>query len=282
MESMLACRVGDLDLVLPFVGMERLIPWFDVQYEGDHILRDDERIPCIRLGECLGFPQQEPALDAGVAILRIHDETMAVLADRFLGLVDIDLSSSFRIPLAWILNNPGLPYRAFHMVQDHVVPEVAPFHLLVNNPTTDFWPPPPSEIRDSRGRYLAVSVNDVSAAIPVDTVEHVVDGDALIRLPGLPKTLLGMLEIRGRPIPVATPLPEKTSAEVIVILRSSEGFLGLAVDSTHGMMELSRETEDGDHECPPLLGGCDVLDLDPLGNVTFTVDAERIWATLGS
>ena len=159
MESMLACRVGELDLLLPFEGMERLVPWFDVKQNGDQILWNDEEIPCIRLGDCLGFPKQVPSLDAGISILRIHDETMAVLADRFLGLVDIDLTSSFRIPLNWILNHPGLPYRAFHMVQNRMTPEVAPFHLLVKNPATGLWPPPLQGIRDPQGNYLAVSIN---------------------------------------------------------------------------------------------------------------------------
>jgi chemotaxis signal transduction protein len=280
MESMLACRVGELDLLLPFEGMERLIPWFDVKQNGDQILWNDEEIPCIRLGDCLGFPKQVPALDAGIAVLRIHDETMAVLADRFLGLVDIDLTSSFRIPLNWILNHPGLPYRAFHMVQNRVTPEVAPFHLLVKNPATELWPPPLQGIRDPQGNYLAVSINDVSAAIPVDSVEHVVDGDTLITLPGLPATLLGMLEVRSHPVPVARPLPEMTSARVIVILKCSMGLVGLAVDATYGMVALSHEVDDQDQECPPLLGGCDVLNLDPLGNVTFTIDPERIWVSV--
>jgi len=281
MESMLACRVGDLDLLLPSEGMERLIPWFDVDQNGDQIVWGETEIPCIRLGECLGFSNKEPALGAGVAILEVHEERMAVLADRFLGLVDIDLETSFRIPLNWILDHPGLPYRAFHMVHQQVVPEVAPFHLLVKNPTTGDWPALCSEIEDSPGRYLSVTVKGVSAAIPVKAVEYVVDGDTMITFPGFPQTLLGMLEIRGRPIPVAPPLPGMERAEVIVVLRHSNGMFGLAVDATQGMVELDRATEAEDRERPPFLGGCGVLDLDPLGNVMFTIDSERMWASVG-
>lgn len=282
MESMLACRVGNLDLVLPFKGLERLIPLFDVEHSGDQIRWNEGGIPCIRLEECLGLPKGKPALDAGVAVLQIHDETMAVLADRFLGLVEVDLEVSFRVPLNWILDHPGLPYRAFHMIESRVVPEVAPFRLLVKNPLEGRWPTTRSEINDAPGRYLAITTDDISAAIPLDAVEHVVEGEALIRLPGLPQTVLGMLEIQGRPIPVAPLLPGITSATAIVILKYSDGLFGVAVDATHGMVELSRsEADDSDQETPPLLGGCDVLDIDPLGNVVFTLDPERIWASLG-
>jgi len=166
------------------------------------------------------------------------------------------------------------------MISDHVVPEVAPFHLLVKNPTSGSWPSPPAGIEDPPGNYLAVSINDVAAAIPVDSVEHVVDGESLIALPGLPATLLGMLAVRGRPIPVAQALPETESAPVIVILKSSAGLLGLGVDATHGMVTLSPEAQSEDHQRPPLLGGCGILALDPLGNVAFTLDPGRIWAAV--
>ncbi|MEN8164046.1 MAG: chemotaxis protein CheW [Acidobacteriota bacterium] len=285
MERMLACRVGDLDLLLPFEGMERLVPWFDVEYSGDRVRWGDEEIPFIRLDECLGFPGQDPALDAGIAILQIHDETMALLADRFLGLVEVDPEFSFRVPLNWVLGHPGLPYRAFHMVEDRMVPEVAPFHLLVRDPWEEDWPVVRGKIQDAPGRYLAVTVDGISAAVPLEAVEHVVDSEVLIRLPGLPKTILGILQLQGRPIPVAPPLPNSTSAVAIVVLRCSGGLFGLTVDDTHGMVELSSQEEDqeqeADQETPPLLGGCDLLALDPLGNTAFTLDPERIWAALG-
>lgn len=286
MEKMLACRVGELNLFLPFDGMERLVPWFDVEYRGNRVRWDDEEIPFLRLDECLGFSARDPALDAGIAVLQIHDERMAVLADRFLGLVEVDLGLSFRVPLNWILKHPGLPYRAIHMAGDHMVPEVAPFHLLVRkDPTEEEWPAVRGEIQDVPGRYLGVTIDGISAAVPLEAVEHVVDGEVLTRFPGLPQTILGMLQLHGRPIPVAQPLPEATSAVVIVILKCSEGFLGLAVDNTHGMVELSSQEEnheqETDQETPPLLGGCGVLSLDPLGNTAFTLDPERVWAALG-
>jgi len=285
MERMLACRVGDLDLLLPFKGMERLIPWFDFEHRGDQVLWGDEEIPFIRLDECLSFPGRDPALDAGVAILQIHDEMMALLADRFLGIVEVDPETSFRVPLNWILGHPGLPYRAFHMVEDHIVPEVAPFHLLVKDPGGGEWPAAHGEIQDAPGRYLAITVDGHSAAVPLAAVEHVVDGEFLMRLPGLPKTILGMLQLQGRPIPVAPALSNAVSAVAIVVLKCSAGLFGLAVDDTHGMVELSNQEEDRDEESdqepPAFLGGCDLLDLDPLGNPAFTLDPDRIWAALG-
>lgn len=285
MERMLACRVGELNLFLPFDGMERLVPWFDVEYRGDRVRWGDEEIPLLRLDECLGFSVRDPALDAGIAVLQIHEERMAVLADRFLGLVEVDLELSFRVPLNWILKHPGLPYRAIHMAGDHMVPEVAPFHLLVRkDPEEEEWPEVRGEIRDAPGRYLGVTVDGISAAVPLEAVEHVVDGEVLIRLPGLPKTILGMLHLHGRPIPVAQPLPKATSAVAVVILKCSEGLLGLAVDSTHGMVELSSQedpVQEEDQEPPPFLGGCDLLSLDPLGNIAFTLDPERVWEALG-
>ena len=286
MERMLACRVVELDLLLPFDGMERLIPWFDVEFSGNRVQWEDQEIPFLRLDECLGFPARDPALDAGIAVLQIHDERMAVLADRFLGLVEVNPELSFRVPLNWILGYPGLPYRAVHMVAGHMVPEVAPFHLLVReDPAKEEWPVINGRIQDAPGRFLSVTVDGISAAVPIEAVEYVVSGEFLTRLPGLPKAFLGMIQLHGRPIPVARPLPDATSAAAVVILKCSKGFFGLAVDDTHGMVELSNQEEDREQEAdqatPLFLGGCGLLDLDPLGNTAFTLDPERVWAALG-
>ena len=281
MESMLACRAGDLDLLLPFKGMERIVPWFDVEHSGDHIRWIETEIPLIRLDDCLGVSSREPPLNAGVAILRVYGERMAVLADRFLGLVDVDLEDSFRVPLKWILDHPGLPYRAFHMNEGRMLPEVAPYHLLIKSVGEGTWPVAQSGITACSGRYLSITVDDVAAAVPIDAVEHVVDGESLIVLPGLPGTILGVLQVQGRPIPVSPALPGMTSATAIVILRCSAGLLGLAVDATNGMVELSEIVEESDHPGPPFIGGCGVLDHDLSGGAVFTLDPERIWGCLG-
>jgi len=281
MRSMLACRVRDLELLFPFESMERLVPLFDVPRSGGNIKWREGEIPLIRLDEALGYEAREPAIDAGIAVLKIHGEILAVLVDHFLGLVEVDPGSSFTIPLDWILNHPSLPYRAFHMLEQSIVPELAPFHLLISDQREEPRTSSSEDVVDRPGTYLTVSIDEISAAIPVENVEHVLDGGSLVSFPGLPRMILGMLEFRGAPIPVLSLLPGKENVRVIVVVSCSKGFFGIGVDGTHGMTDLTRSDDGEQVEKPPFPGGCDVLDVDPIGSIIFTIGPERIGSFLG-
>jgi hypothetical protein len=204
-----------------------------------------------------------------------------VVADSFQGLVTVSSESSFRVPLGWILGQPSLPYRAFHVFDGRIVAELAPFHLLVSPTAEESWPSPEDgTMDDPPGRYLIVSVGTFLVALPLSSVAQITDTMGLCRYPRLPAPVLGMVLYRGTPVPVLRLLESSVHDGAIVVLRNQAGHLGVAVDATRGMADLFPPFVPEASVPPDFLGGCTVLHADHSPAPVFTVDPDRLWRSL--
>jgi purine-binding chemotaxis protein CheW len=114
---------------------------------------------------------------------------------------------------------------------------------------------------DARAQYLTFYVGGEAYGIALLRVREIVEHDTLTRVPKSPQYLRGVLNLRGRIVPVVDlamkfGLPEsvvtKTTCIVIVELavNGEQVVIGLMADSVTQVLELSP----GDLEPPPAFG----------------------------
>jgi purine-binding chemotaxis protein CheW len=106
-------------------------------------------------------------------------------------------------------------------------------------------------------QYVTLGVDREVFAVPVERVQEILDMQPVARLPHAPAYLLGMIDVRGRGVPVidlrtrlGLPRAEATQTTRILVLEVTAGgrdlVLGLVADRVFEVTGL-----DGDHLDPP-------------------------------
>ena len=94
-------------------------------------------------------------------------------------------------------------------------------------------------------RLLAIEVEGVRIAVHLDTVERVVRMVAVTPLPSVPPIIRGLINDRGRLLPVVDPrvrfgltAREPRLDDRLVIVRTPERCLALVASEVHGVLEV--------------------------------------------
>lgn len=104
-------------------------------------------------------------------------------------------------------------------------------------------------------QYVTLGVAEEIFAAPVATVQEILDMLPIARLPRAPENLLGMIDVRGRGVPVLdlrltlgmTPVPDTENTRIVVLtINGPEGpvTLGLRTDKVFEVTVLDSETLD--------------------------------------
>ena len=111
----------------------------------------------------------------------------------------------------------------------------APLTANPSNPTTDsFTLDEPEE--DLRPRVLVVRVGDADYGIPVEQVREVARAIRVTRVPGAPRLVRGIVNVRGvvvtvLELSVLLDAPRAVTSSSIVLLEHGSRLIGLAVDA---------------------------------------------------
>ncbi|HEX6535387.1 MAG TPA: chemotaxis protein CheW [Gemmatimonadaceae bacterium] len=102
-----------------------------------------------------------------------------------------------------------------------------------------------AEAGDARRALLLVRVGPELFAFDLVAAEEAVEWPALERLPQSPRDMLGVFAFRGRLVPVYTPESALAVARtgvpgVVVVTRSGERRVGLAVDDVEDVIMMDR------------------------------------------
>jgi len=94
----------------------------------------------------------------------------------------------------------------------------------------------------SRGPYVVLGVDALRVALPLPSVERVVQAVALSHLPGAPGIVLGVLNLQGRLIPVVDlrrrfglPARELALSDHIVVAHVRQRTVALVADAVSGV-----------------------------------------------
>ncbi|PWC45779.1 chemotaxis protein CheW [Azospirillum sp. TSO22-1] len=110
-------------------------------------------------------------------------------------------------------------------------------------------------------QYVTLGIDDEVFAVPVERVQEILDVRPVARLPHAPPYLMGMIDVRGRGVPVIDlraklgfPPSEETSSSRILVLEVTVGghdlVLGLTADRVFEVTGL----DGGVLEPPPEIG----------------------------
>ena len=109
----------------------------------------------------------------------------------------------------------------------------------------------------SDGKYLVFTLDDAEYAIAVADVREIIGAIPITRVPGVPDSVRGVVNLRGKIIPVADLRIRFNMAAVdhgartcIIVVRARGGEFGLVVDK---VLEVARIAET-DIEPPPVFG----------------------------
>ncbi len=107
--------------------------------------------------------------------------------------------------------------------------------------------PPAPAIAPERGptEHLVFRLGRELFAVPLEAVEEVLDIDRIQRLPEMHSTMLGVLKVRGRTVPVYAPaLPLGVSGHVsraALIFVRERGMVALAVDDVDDVLSTTED-----------------------------------------
>lgn len=110
-------------------------------------------------------------------------------------------------------------------------------------------------------QYLTFTLDEEAFAVPVTSVREVLDVAPVTRIPHAPPFLRGVIDVRGRAVPVADlsvkfggpPTETTRDTRIVVMELKAEGkvaLFGAFADAVHDVVEL----ETGDIEPPPRIG----------------------------
>ena len=109
----------------------------------------------------------------------------------------------------------------------------------------------------SGGTYLVFTLGEEAYAINVTDVREIIGGLPITRVPGVPESVRGVINLRGRIIPVADlrirfnlEAVDHGARTCIIVVRARGTEFGLVVDR---VVEVARITEQ-DIEPPPVFG----------------------------
>ena len=127
--------------------------------------------------------------------------------------------------------------------------------------------------------HVRVSIGREDYALPVEQVLEVAELQRLAAVPGAPRAVLGVCNLRGDVLPVvdlASLLRIESAGEParVVVAQNGSGLVGLAVDSVHGVGPLPEEIEEVDSS---LLSGAVLTE----GSLVGLLDLDRVVTALG-
>jgi purine-binding chemotaxis protein CheW len=107
------------------------------------------------------------------------------------------------------------------------------------------------------GTYLVFTLGEAAYAIDVSDVREIIGGLPITRVPGVPDSVRGVINLRGKIIPVADlrirfglEAVDHGARTCIIVVRARGAEFGLVVDR---VVEVAR-IEEQDIEPPPLFG----------------------------
>lgn len=127
---------------------------------------------------------------------------------------------------------------------------------------------------DVSNQYVVFSVGDEEYGIPILSVQEIVSMPNLTRVPGVPKYIPGIINLRGNIIPIYVlrskfdlDLENLTSDTIVIIVQigdESNRTVGFIVDSVSDVVSI---TEAEMSETPEMSGSVDVRFMDKIGKV---------------
>ena len=101
---------------------------------------------------------------------------------------------------------------------------------------------------DGLSQLVVFSLEGVRYALPLAAVERVIHAVEVTPLPKAPEAVLGVVNMRGRVIPIINirrrfGLPEQPlrPTDQFIVARTARRALGLVVDAAHGVFPLAEE-----------------------------------------
>lgn len=111
-----------------------------------------------------------------------------------------------------------------------------------------------------QNQYLIFSVDDESFGMDINDVIEIICMEAITVVPDLPDYIRGVINLRGKVIPVMDvrvrfqkPLREYTERTCIIVVEIGQTFMGLIIDEVMDVMNI----EEKDIMQPPKSGGKD-------------------------
>ncbi|ADK82494.1 chemotaxis protein CheW [Sediminispirochaeta smaragdinae] len=103
---------------------------------------------------------------------------------------------------------------------------------------------------DNSSQYLTFSIDESVYAIPIASVREVLELQPITRLPGSDDSVLGIINVRGRSVPVSDVRvlfglqPRKVSGDNVIIVletisKSEMKTVGMLTDAVHEVLEIS-------------------------------------------
>ncbi|HET9809075.1 MAG TPA: chemotaxis protein CheW, partial [Candidatus Limnocylindria bacterium] len=147
--------------------------------------------------------------------------------------------------------------------------------------------------RDGQSDTLVFRVGAERFAIDLGAVEEAIELPSVHHLPEMPEHLLGVFELRGRLVPIYSPqrvlrVALTHDAAAVLVLRSQEKRLGLAVDDVDDVLTIDgaavRRAPIPDNEDNVLLGvirrGADLLALVDAESLALACLADQLTETI--
>lgn len=147
--------------------------------------------------------------------------------------------------------------------------------------------------RDGQSNTLVFRVGAERFAIDLGAVEEAIELPSVHHLPEMPEHLLGVFELRGRLVPIYSPqrvlrVALTHDAAAVLVLRSQEKRLGLAVDDVDDVLTIDgaavRRAPIPDNEDNVLLGvirrGADLLALVDAESLALACLADQLTETI--
>ncbi len=118
------------------------------------------------------------------------------------------------------------------------------------------------QAEDTGRQYVTLGISDETFAVEVQSVSEILDMRPIAHLPNAPAFLLGLIDVRGRGVPVIDlrvklglpPTPPTEQTRILVLdtkLAGRSGVVGLLVDRVFEVTEL----DERQLEAPPEIGG---------------------------
>jgi purine-binding chemotaxis protein CheW len=131
----------------------------------------------------------------------------------------------------------------------------------------------------SHGVHVRIGVGSEAYAVPVEHVLEVAELGSLSPVPGSPRAVLGVRNLRGDVLPVvdlAAVLEIEREGEPLrfVVAKGAAGLVGLAVDTVTGVGPLTGAIEEAESS---LLSGTVLED----GDLVGLLDVDRLIAAVG-
>lgn len=253
-------RAGNMRFALPMVAIREIIKVPEIQpsvlnydYSLGHASLRGQVMPLLDLAKFLKIPEGEGAgdpADRRIIVLKLAEHQFGFLVSSVENITAFYEEELLPIPLfsqpkadlfRGLLGTNG--EEAIYLNEEKLLGDEEVRHLthghsaLYGRPQTD-----QESRKSSRRTFLNFRLNDLFS-LPLNAVDEIAHcGENLLRPPGYPSFVKGILQMRGEVVTVVdlrayyglTPLPDNPEAKVLVIRRPG-GRYGLLVDNVESI-----------------------------------------------